>query len=206
MKTQGIITILFFIFSLHTYSQVVDDISKIPSQTNVSEKKENKPASAGYNDNTANLKIRHLKGMKCLDVQYGWATYGTFYNLGYSQLLKDKLMLNVHLNYEYGKIGTSKYDYKNLKFGLNDSFYKIKNTVFFNICYGGILGFIEGKNEEIFITQQNFNAGLYAGGNIEVYLFNKFSIIGLAEQQYNFMDKFGNWHFHLGGGLRFYIY
>lgn len=206
MKTGHIITFLFLFFSLTIYSQVVDDISTIPPQNKESEKKVKKSESADYNDNTANLKIRHLKGMKCMDIQYGWATYGTFYNLGYGQLLKDKLMLNIHLNYEYGKIGTSKYDYKNLKFGLNHSVYKIKNTVFLNIGYGAIAGFIQGVNEDISVREQKFNTGIYAGGNLEIYLFNKFSVVGLAEQQYNFMDKFGKWHFHLGGGLRLYIY
>ncbi len=204
-------TILFsLLISSNIFSQIIDDLGSIPSQKQevkkIKVKKENPSADAAYNDNTANLHIRHLKGMKCIDMQYGWAQYGTFANLGYGQLLTDNLLLNFHFNYEYGTIGESIYDYKNVKIGLCHTIAKLKNAVFFNLAYGGILGAVEGQNKDLGYNERKFNAGLYAGGNIEMYLFNRFSLLAIAEQQYNFMDKFGTMHFHLGGGIRIYIY
>lgn len=202
------------LMGLGVKAQVIDDIGVISPQKQedlkeekkVRERKKDKSQSADYNDNTANLQIRHLKGMKSLNLQYGWAMYGNYVNIGYGHLLKDRLMFNVDLNYEYGKIGFSHYDYKNVKLGLMHTVYKIKNTVFMNVAYGGIAGVIQSKNEEIFQSEKKFNTGLYGGVNGEIYIVNKVSLLLMAEQQYNFMDKFGKWHFHLGGGLRFYIY
>ena len=209
MKALKLTIVIFLLISSKIFSQVVDSIEFIPSQKQEEKKikiKKKDQSNVEYNDNTASLHIRHLEGMKCMDMQYGWAKYGSFVNLGYGQLLTDKTMINFHLNYEFGKIGSAVYDYKNLKIGLCHTVYKAKNTLFLNLGYGGIVGFINSNSEDLGVKEQKFNAGIYAGGNAEIYLFNKFSILAIAEQQYNFMDKFGKMHFHLGGGIRVYIY
>jgi hypothetical protein len=190
MKTLHLkLSLLLLVTILKGTAQVVDELNE-----------------AGYNNNSENLQIRHLKGMASIDFQYGYAKYTSFYNFGYGKLLNDKLNFNLLLNYELGKINYTKVDYKNLMIGVGYTPLKLQNVVFFTLTGGGIVGFVKSNNEEISKSESKFNAGAYGGVNIETYLFNKLSLILKAEQQYNFMDPFGNYHYNLGAGIRIYFY
>lgn len=181
---------LSFILNLNlSQAQVVDQLNE-----------------AGYNDNSQSLNIRHLKGMSYIDLQYGYAKFTNFVNFGYGKLISDKTSFNVMLDYEYGKINSSTVKYENLMLGIGYSPFKIKNTLFITLTFGGLAGYVKSNNAELSSSESKFNTGLYGGLNIEAYLFNKLSLILKAEQQYNILDPFGNYHYHLGGGLRIYIY
>ncbi len=151
------------------------------------------------------LKIRHIAGFTGLDLSGGYAGKGVYFNAGYNKYLSDKLIFSSAFNYEYGKIGISDYANYALHFGLNNTIFKIHENLFLNIKYGGLLGIYTGENTYLEMKQSNFNYGLVAGINSEIYLLNRLALLITAEQQYNFADKFGGFHYQVGAGLRFYL-
>lgn len=188
MKKLHLTLLLALLYQI-TNAQIVDEIIE-----------------SGYNNNSINLQIRHLKGMASIDVQYGYSGHTNFINVGYGNLITDKLNFNVLLNYEFGKIQFTNVDYKNVIVGVGYTPFKINNTFFFTLTGGVLSGFIKATNKEINKTETKFNPGIYGGLNIETYLFNKLSLVLKAEQQYNISDPFGYYHYQLGAGLKFYFY
>ena len=151
------------------------------------------------------LKIRHLKGMHSIDVRYMYAHLGPAYELNYGYLMTDKAQFHAGLYYETGKLSFATFDYKNIKLGVSYTLFKIKQRVFLNADLSLLAGAINAKDSDLGIEDQYFNYGASGGLNAEIYLVNKISIILAADQQYNFKDKFGKWHYNLAAGLRFHL-
>lgn len=155
--------------------------------------------------NFKKIKLHHLKKMQSAEVKILYANLGNAYEINYGYLVTDNAFFHVGFNYEQGKLSYSTFDYKNIRFGLSYTALKIKQRVYINPDISLHTGFITAKNSDLNIEQQYFYFGGSIGLNTEVYILNKLSLILTADQQYNFKDKFGNMHYNVGGGLRYYF-
>lgn len=175
-------------------------------------------------DNEPIVKLRHVKGSIGIDASVAYAHYGTAYQLGYIQYFNEKHSLSIMANYERGIIrdvdknattsgNNEKYlnsiapHYEDLLANVLYGYtvYAIKDKVFFNLKAGGLVGMSKFVNPKTEIISANFNYGVVAGAEAEIYLVNRLAVIAYFNEQYTFKNIFGKIHYQLGGGLRFFV-
>lgn len=157
------------------------------------------------NSSFKKIKLHHIKGQMGLDARYMSANLGPAYELNYVYLINNQAQFHVGGYYENGGINKTVFNYKNLKFGLSYSVFKIKQRLYINPDLSLLIGVISGTNSDFNHKDEIFNFGFSYGLNSELYILNKLSFIFSFDQQYNFKDNFGKLHFNTGGGLRVYF-
>lgn len=151
------------------------------------------------------LKLRHIKGMMGIDAVYGWANFGTFYEVGFSNDFSNKLIGRVGINYEEGKIVTSEYKASRLLAECIYTFGDLGEIAYFNIAMGGFGGYELAQNDEMNISENSFIYGLRGGAVVEIFITNRLVLLIQGFQYATIKSKFGSLHYQIGGGLRFLI-
>ncbi len=151
------------------------------------------------------IKLHHLKKMQSIDVRVMYAKLGTAFEFNYGYLMTDEAQFHIGAYYEFGKIGYTTYDYKNAKIGVAYSLFKVGQRLFISPDLSLLAGFIKGKSSDFETTDSYFNYGVSLGLNTELYITNKLCFLIVADQQYNFKDQFGKYHYNVGAGLRLYV-
>lgn len=156
-------------------------------------------------NNFQSIKLHHLKNQQSVDFKVMYAKLGYAYELNYGKFLSDKAMFHIGLCYEVGKINYSDFNYKNIKVGMSYTVFKIKQRFYLSPDISLFVGNITGYSNDLETGEVYLNYGGSLGLNLEVFVFNRLSILLNFDEQYNFKDKFGNLHYNSGLGLRFYI-
>jgi hypothetical protein len=156
--------------------------------------------------------IRHIKGVNGIEVNYYLTTEsGTGYAAYYTKWLKNKMYIKAGgLFLEQDVSSNLTHRVISAEAGLAYLIYEIGQTVYFNAIGGftaGVESFVVGEGEvpeDIKeLTGQNFKPGIWGGGEIEVYVADKLTVLLNAQQRYRFGADFGNTTFTFGGGLRY---
>lgn len=151
------------------------------------------------------LKMRHVMKQQFLDGRCLYAHLGPAFELNYGYLITDDLQFHIGVNYEQGKINFSSFEYENLKLGVSYSVFKINRSIYINPDLSAFVGAMKATNSDLQVKDNYFNYGLSGGMNIEAFVLSKVSLLFIGEEQYNFKDKFGKWHYNVGVGIRVYI-
>lgn len=161
---------------------------------------------------------RQVKHLNSLTVQYGKASEGTYYRVGYSRFLSDKLRFDVVALRESGreyhpKTGpdTPYYGY-DLGVGIAPKLFRIGEAVYVHVPiqlhgrYDRMTQAASAATEGHREVTQGFSAGPELGITADVYLTNWLSLAGQASQGYlAFRPPVTSWPRYYGGGLRFHF-
>ncbi|MFN7012633.1 MAG: hypothetical protein ACK4ON_00015 [Bacteroidia bacterium] len=144
----------------------------------------------------------HVKGQNALDLRYFHAGNGKAYELGYARFLRDDFVFKSGLNYEKGKIGLTEYSDISLKLTPEYTLYTMFSKIFFNASLP-IVGTIQNTiNPEYISSVPYFIYGFGIGGEIEYYPISNFALVIEAYELFTNNNKFGKFHYQIGGGLR----
>ena len=148
------------------------------------------------------LKLRHIKGVHGIDIGSGITKFSSYYQFSYYRFFSDNYFIKPSLSYEVGKIGLTKYNEYSLFVSFERCFVKLKDFVFIN---GGLAPVMQLQNSQNDVLEKSgtyFPLGVSADVNIEVFVLNKVALFGSFNEIYTPNDKFGNFRYLFGGGLK----
>ena len=122
--------------------------------------------------------------------------------MSYYYFFRDKYFIKPSLSYEAGKIGLTKYSEYSLFLSFERCFAKYRDFVFVN---GGLSPVIQLQNTNNDVLGQSGNyypLGISADVNLEVFVLSKVALFGSLSEIYSHSDKFGNFRYMLGGGIK----
>lgn len=161
---------------------------------------------------------RQVKHLNSLNLHYGQASEGTFYRVGFSRFLSDKLRLDLAALQESGRMDSPKtgpdtpYNGVDLGVGIAPRLFKIGEAGFVHLPFQ-----VHGRYDRLQQSAaeatdghrqvtQGFSAGPEIGLSADVYLTNRVSLCGQASQGYlAFRPPVTSWPRYVGGGLRFHF-
>lgn len=164
------------------------------------------------NFNFNSLQVKHLKGIKGIELNYGGGGNAGKYLQGmFTMYHKDKWMGGIGLNMEDVSIGITHVKDYLVRYTSYFTVANIKQRLYFNITAGVFAGmetiypYTSSDGTFVFSKTNKFLYGGALGGNIEFYLVHRFSITATGEQFYNPASPLGAWKFNVLGGLRVYF-
>lgn len=150
--------------------------------------------------------IRHVKGIKSLEIGAGTTKFGKETHISYVGFLSNKLYIKGGVFYEMGNSGNPiKYTAMGAEFSTLLTLVRIKENVYVN-ALGGVVGSMDRQTE----TSQSgidmgkaIKVGVQGGGEIETFLADRISIIVFYKQRFLSNPAFGNYRWSAGLGLRY---
>jgi len=154
---------------------------------------------------------RHIKGVKSLDFLAGLTGKGYYGEVAYNVFYSNKLYLNYSGRYEQAVIDGAGLVSYSLNPSVNYTIYSPTPWLFFSLK-GGVSGYYENIDTNIpdgyqlkADSKSNFNYGVFAGAESELFFSNRISWIINFRQNYNFARS-GSTVYYVGTGIRFNIY
>lgn len=156
-------------------------------------------------DESVKLKLRHIKGIRGVDVEYGISKFGNYYGVGYVHFFNDVFFINPSLKYETSRIGLTDVWQYSLFLSFQRSIYKVEDVLFINAGFAPCAQVQTSKNEVLEKEDLSFPFGAALNFNIELYVLNRLALRADFSEIYSYNDKFGSFRYLAGGGLRFYF-
>ena len=161
-----------------------------------------KSQEGGDKEEKIRLKLRHLKGVQGIDIGGGITKFSNYYQFSYYYFFSDKYFIKPSLSYEVGKIGLTNYNEYSLMVSFERCFVKFRDFVFIN---GGLAPVPQIQNTQNDVLEKSgtfFPLGVSADVNVELFVLNKVALFGSFNEIYTPKDKFGNFRYMLGGGIK----
>ncbi len=156
----------------------------------------------GQEQEKVTLKLRHIKGSQGFDMGGGVTKFGNYYQLSYYYFFQDKYFIKPTLSYEAGKIGLTKYSEYSLMLNFERCFVKYRDFIFLNGGLAPVIQLQNTSNEVLSQSDTYFPYGISADINLEIFVLSKVALFGSLSEIYCPNDKFGNFRYLLGGGLK----
>ena len=157
-----------------------------------------------------NLKLRHIAGIKGIDLMGGVGANCWNAELSYYKFISDVWIFRLGGNFEKTTFPSTNLTDFTVKPSINYTLFKLNDNLYVNGELGLFLG-VE-KNTAYspaddltysYPAASNFIYGAFIGGNVEIYINTNTALIGSFQQHYIGGSDFGNWKYQLNGGLRF---
>jgi hypothetical protein len=147
--------------------------------------------------------IRHVRGIKSVDLGYGVSAFGTIYNVGYVSYRSNTTYLKGALFYESG-IGNGVH-YKSM--GLQAVYAKTivssAPKYYLNAIVGGHASLDSADPLVDFNVPSTFKAGILVGLENEIFITDNFVFIVTFHQNLLLGSEFGNYRWMATGGIRY---
>ena len=153
-------------------------------------------------DEKVRLKLRHLKGVQGIDLGCGITKFSSYYQFSYYYFFSDKYFIKPTLSYETGKIGLTNYNEYSLFVSFERCFVKLKDFVFINGGLAPVPQLQNTQNDVLLKNETFFPLGVSADINVELFVLNKLALFGSFNEIYSPKDKFGNFRYMVGGGIK----
>lgn len=157
------------------------------------------------------IALRHIKGIKSLDLGAGTGFYEINYEAGLSIWHGSNFFMHYYFNFEHTKIDPSDFTDYTVQFVPNYTLFKIGDKMYFNINLGlsaGMQKIKEYKDVSTSFTYAGDNKFIYGGvggANLEFYV-NKSTALVLEARQFYFQNyDFGTMKYQINGTIRFII-
>ena len=156
----------------------------------------------GDKEEKIKLKLRHLKGVQGIDLSTGVTKFSNYYQFSYYYFISDKYFIKPSLSYEVGKIGLTNYNEFSLFLSFERCFVKLRDFIFINGGLAPVAQFQQTQNDVLQKSGTFFPLGVSADVNVELFVFNKVALFGSFNEIYTPKDKFGNFRYMMGGGIK----
>lgn len=153
----------------------------------------------------ANAQLRHVKGIKAIEVNYGYTKLGNYINLGYSKQVLQQLYLKGTLGFEKGEYKIAKFNSYIIDFGAFYSPVNLKKAIFLNFSGGITTNMDTYSNFEPINNAINFNYGAFVGAELEVYVLDSFVLLLNSQQKFLFNPTVGTKVYFLGAGIKYIL-
>ena len=152
-----------------------------------------------------NLKLRHIKGVKGMEIGGGITKFGSYYQASYLHFIKDKFYMKPSFAFETGKIGLTQYQEHSLFIEFDRDLFVLKEFLFVSV---GLAPAIQVQNTNNEIVKPNniyYPLGVMMNVNLEFFIFNKVTLNAQVAEIYSPKDKFGAFRYTIGGGVKIYF-
>jgi hypothetical protein len=151
------------------------------------------------------LKLRHIKGIKGLDLNYGFNKGGNYFGIGYVQFLTNVYTINPTIRYESGTIELTKYKEYTAILSFQRSIVNFKDRLYIFGGLGPCAQLLQTQNSILDKNETFTPFGISGEVNIEFFVFNRLSLKAELSEIYSFNDKFGTFRYFIAPGLRIYL-
>ncbi len=159
-----------------------------------------------------NAQIRHVKGIKAVDLTYGYSPVTRNYTASYVAYLSNDVYLKSGLFYLQGQDKGLNFISVGLEVAYNYNLFTINEFIFFN-GRGGLafsndrfspaLVQFDGAGNISESAHSAFKVGVLLGIETEIFITDKFVLLLGGDQRLMFGDKWGSNRFFLFSGIRF---
>jgi hypothetical protein len=147
--------------------------------------------------------IRHVKGIKAIDVSGGVSKYGTMAGLSYVNYFKGNLYGKVQVFGEKGEDSSIGYQSFGMDVKALRTIFKGGQVFYFNALLGTTFSYDKAIQEvQVFDIKNTLKYGVTYGFESELFLSNKFVFIISFDQRYLLSDAFGRTRYFAQAGLR----
>lgn len=148
--------------------------------------------------------IRHVPGVKSIDVFYGVSGHGTLQGASFVSYLKPNLYMRINAFMESGKETGVSYNSIGADFKVARTVLK-KSPVFYVNLTGGATVSVDRPEAgaELFNVSQAFKYGALGGVELEFFLSDKFVLVTCFDQRFLIGNVYGNYRWFATGGIRF---
>jgi len=149
-------------------------------------------------------RLRHAQGVKAFGAAYGITAGGHYFQVDGIYYLEQKIGAGIVGSYNIGEINGIEFQRMELSPALTYSPFNVSGFFFLN-TFAGLTARYETFNgtSELDVDNQ-FNMGLFIGGEGEVFLLPQMSIYVFVKEDF-FIFKPGQWRNVVGAGLRLNI-
>ncbi|MEM6734657.1 MAG: hypothetical protein AAF620_01185 [Bacteroidota bacterium] len=154
--------------------------------------------------------IRHVKGIKSVDVLYGFNKYGNSVNIGFVNYFSEKIygkvnLFNAELTQEVvvSETRTLDLDFQRLGVDILGAYTGINfnEVVFINGIGGLTLTYNQFKDSEVDFDSK-IKPGIAGGVEIEVFPIDRIAIISNFIQKYTLGEEYSDTRYYINFGLR----
>ena len=146
--------------------------------------------------------VRHIKGMKGVEINLGATGQAPFFAAGYSQYLDRIAYIKGSLGYERGTASNSDFSTYFIDAAMHYTFYSVNPNFFLN-AVGGLSGMHEEiEKKEITIDQSGSSIGVLIGFEMELYIDERWVVLLNGNQRHYFSSNFGKNRWLVGAGIK----
>lgn len=161
--------------------------------------------SAGTKFKTGNQRIRHIQGLKGIDVSVGLSQNGTVSRVGGMFYAQDNQSVRFAGLYEEATVFDSYIKRYVTDFTYAWSPLDMSGLIYFTVLGGLSASFNQSDASQELALRNSADIGLVLGGETEVFVFGLLSIFICADQRIDFLGNWGRWRNYNQIGLRLNI-
>ncbi len=148
--------------------------------------------------------IRHVQGMKALELNGLYTDLGVGGTAGYLMYLPGKLSLVGLISFDGGKeVNKRSAMGMIVDVGVGYSLSTFGSDIFINVYGGGSVSYDDVANAESYDVGNGINYGVFVTPELEYFINDTFSILGKAPVRYLFSNAFGGLRVQGSLGLRY---
>ncbi|MGI9545355.1 MAG: conjugal transfer protein TraO [Cyclobacteriaceae bacterium] len=156
----------------------------------------------GFICTTVFSQVRHIKGLKGVELILGATGQGPYASAGYSQYIHREVYLKGAFGYERGDASGSDFSTYFLDATGHYTFYSVNPNFFLN-AVAGLTGLYENvEKKEIAIEQSGSSIGVLIGLEAEIYIDHRWAVVVNGSQRHYFQSDFGKNRWLLGAGIK----
>jgi hypothetical protein len=152
----------------------------------------------------SHAQIRHVAGIKGVDVRYSMSKYGSMFGADYVQYFGRKFYMKAGLGYgtaedDVNKVGITRY-----MFDLTAAYtvLNVNEVVFINVIGGGTAGLEQLTEKAEGGIDSEFKLGVFGGAEAEIFFNDRFVFIMNFNQRFLNGNYFGTQRYYITAGLR----
>lgn len=151
------------------------------------------------------LKLRHIKGFKGIDLSYGFNKGGNYFGLGYTQFLTNVYTVNPILRYETTKIDLTRIKEYTLLLSFQRNIVNLQDVFYIFAGLGPCIQLQQTENKILGKTETYTPYGFAVDINLELFILNNLSLKAEFSEIYSVNDHFGNFRYFIAPGIRIYL-
>ncbi len=158
------------------------------------------------------VQLRHIAGIRTIDFTGGTGLNSRNGELSRCKFYSPIFFLRTAFNFEKTNFPSTVLSDYSLKYSANFTVVKLSDKLFVNAELGFFSG-LEGNTAYspaddptfLYPAATVFIYGVFAGGNLELYLNENVALVGSIQQWYMLGSAFGEWKYQMNGGFRFIL-
>jgi hypothetical protein len=151
----------------------------------------------------ASGQIRHVKGIKSVEVNFGKPLYGTAFGASFVKYRTSSSYWKVGLLRDVSKRDLFQINSTAFDFSYYYTVYDINEIVYFNLFGGATVAVDQLVQNEFYSAKSAFKYGVLGGAEVEVFITDKWAVVPGFNQRYLFVDTFGKTRHYITFSVRY---